>query len=98
MYRTNVYDANMRAKRHGARFEELDVVDWVEVLQDYPECPKCGMHWGLAGKPTLDHIRPLMLGGRNHKDNIQPLCLQCNRLKGKKTEKYYAKQQNETED
>jgi 5-methylcytosine-specific restriction endonuclease McrA len=35
-------------------------------------------------KITIDHIVPVSRGGTNHIDNLQPLCMQCNRFKGNK--------------
>jgi hypothetical protein len=39
-------------------------------------------------KLTPDHVIPLVHGGRNAIDNIQPLCLLCNLKKGTKTIDY----------
>lgn len=33
---------------------------------------------------TKDHIRPKKLGGKDHIDNLQPMCEHCNKLKGSK--------------
>lgn len=38
----------------------------------------------LKGKYDLDHILPLVLGGKNEDRNMQVLCVTCNRRKGKK--------------
>ena len=35
-------------------------------------------------KLSIDHIIPIMRGGRHIKENIQPLCLPCNKHKGVK--------------
>lgn len=39
-------------------------------------------------KLTRDHIVPVLLGGTNAIENIQPLCFKCNREKHTKTIKY----------
>lgn len=89
-YEQNVRDANRRAAQLGNRKEAITVEDWLDVVAEHPCCAKCKTHWGIAGKPSIDHITPLKLGGRNQKENLQPLCLTCNKIKGAKTEKYYA--------
>lgn len=62
--------------------------DWQEVLEKYgtaclnPKCPD-------PSKPvTMDHVIPLVKGGKHDKDNLQPLCLSCNSSKGAKTIDY----------
>lgn len=43
---------------------------------------------GKKKKLTVDHIIPLSKGGKNSIDNIQPLCLTCNKKKATKTIDY----------
>lgn len=41
---------------------------------------------GLRGRTVIDHIIPFVLGGSSERDNLQPLCQQCNaRKKHKRT-------------
>lgn len=50
-------------------------------------CPAC-----LRAEPdiklTIDHIVPIVKGGAHSRENIQPLCRQCNRRKYTKTIRY----------
>ncbi len=48
---------------------------------------KCGSRCGYCGRLdtlTIDHIIPTSKGGNNHIDNLQVLCIRCNKKKGKK--------------
>lgn len=42
-------------------------------------CVHCGLKDGYL---TLDHIRPLLYGGLNERQNLQVLCRSCNSRKG----------------
>lgn len=44
----------------------------------YGPCVTCGSWDDL----TLDHVQPLILGGRNHPSNWVVLCRSCNSRKG----------------
>lgn len=44
-------------------------------------CAKCGS----THKVTLDHVIPVVRGGRHSIGNLQPLCLTCNSSKNSKT-------------
>ena len=63
--------AILRAK-HAAWYQEL--------ARDYGEC--CA-NCGAAEDLVLDHILPIAKGGRSRLDNLQLLCAECNRIKGK---------------
>jgi len=79
----------MKTKNRRARKNEngghLTAKEWRELLfeADY-KCQKCGTEKDL----TLDHIIPVLLGGRNEKENAQVLCRSCNSSKGIKTIDY----------
>ena len=55
--------------------------DWFERLAaEYgASCANCGLSEALV----LDHIVPIAKGGRSQYDNLQLLCAECNRIKGK---------------
>lgn len=60
--------------------------EWKELKERYNNtCLCCGRN---DVKLTMDHVIPLMVGGRNSIENIQPLCLTCNDSKGRKTIDY----------
>lgn len=46
--------------------------------RDEYRCRRCGTHKDLS----IDHIHPYSLGGSDHPDNLQTLCLSCNCSKG----------------
>jgi hypothetical protein len=70
----------MRAKSLGIE-GILTAEDWAELVEKHGgKCASC-----RGGKYlVIDHIIPLSRGGTNTKDNIQPLCVQCNSSKGNK--------------
>lgn len=67
-----------------ATVNELTHDRWLEIAAFYGnKCLACG-----ASEVTLDHITPIVEGGRHHEDNVQPLCHSCNSSKGRKTIDY----------
>ncbi len=59
--------------------------EWLELKKKFNNlCARCGQEKPL----TVDHVIPLVAGGSNSIDNIQPLCLSCNSAKGTKTIDY----------
>lgn len=44
-------------------------------------CVACGCATGLV----IDHITPVCLGGSSEEENLQPLCSECNKKKGRRT-------------
>jgi len=46
-------------------------------------CPKCGKKFTID-EMEGDHIKPWIGGGKTKPDNLQMLCKDCNRRKGKK--------------
>jgi len=79
----NPEKVQMKTKNRRARKNEngghLTAKEWRELLfeADY-KCQKCGTEKDL----TLDHIIPVLLGGRSEKENAQVLCRSCNSSKG----------------
>lgn len=45
------------------------------------KCLRCGSDENI----TLDHVVPVIKGGKNSLDNLQPLCASCNSWKNSKT-------------
>jgi 5-methylcytosine-specific restriction endonuclease McrA len=62
------------------------------IVRDARTCQYCGKS-GLYGKQlTLDHIRPVCLGGQDTPDNLLVACKQCNHRKNKKLASTYVAQ------
>lgn len=56
----------------------LTARQWKDVLEKYNhKCLSCGTTESI----TIDHIKPLSMGGMNTANNVQPLCHTCNSLK-----------------
>ncbi len=55
--------------------------EWRELCDFYGNvCLSCGTDKDI----TVDHVKPLSIGGTNTIDNLQPLCGSCNYRKGRK--------------
>ena len=76
------------AARRPSNYEGTDVVTgkaWHHMVQFYGgRCvnPNCVPKSGKFGRVSKDHVLPLSEGGSHTIDNLQPLCLQCNIVKG----------------
>lgn len=58
---------------------------WMETRQriairDRFQCVNCGRPW-IASRDTTDHIVPRWKGGADTDDNLQSLCVGCDRVK-----------------
>ncbi len=80
--------ARIRVIARRARLKGSDgthnLIEWERLKQLYDyTCPKCKQQEPKI-KLTEDHIVPLSKGGANWIWNIQPLCIVCNKEKGRK--------------
>jgi hypothetical protein len=75
---------NDRARKVG-QFDELTTqdIDALIAFYDY-SCLKCG----LKPATSVDHVKPLVSGGTNTFDNLQLLCVNCNKGKQDREEDY----------
>jgi 5-methylcytosine-specific restriction endonuclease McrA len=79
--------AKVRMKRHRRRCAEGSFTNeqWADLKKKYDYyCLCCGKKEPEINL-TTDHVIPVVLGGTNNIDNIQPLCQPCNSSKGIKT-------------
>lgn len=85
-------DPNYKVKGRNKRIAENGGFhsegEWENLKAQYNwRCPSCGKQEPEI-RLTRDHVRPLLLGGSNNIENIQPLCGSCNRKKHTQTIKY----------
>ena len=73
-----------RAREHGAK-GSYTAKEFAILCEVYGNC--C-LACGSIERLTADHIIPLVKGGSNYIDNIQPLCHSCNCSKRDKTIDY----------
>lgn len=77
--RANNQNRRARIKGNGGKYT---ATEWEALKQKYGhKCLDCGEVKSL----TIDHVVPIVAGGLNTIDNIQPLCLSCNSKKHAKT-------------
>ena len=80
------YYREWRLRKKIAGFHILE--EWELLKKQYGYiCPACGRKEPKI-KLTEDHIIPLIKGGSNYIENIQPLCKSCNCKKHTKIIKY----------
>lgn len=70
-----VDDATLRRERAKAR--ELRASGWWKRRCSGGACHYCGKQVG-AKALTMDHVVPLIRGGRSNKGNLVPACKSCN--------------------
>lgn len=86
-YRQNNKDkVNARTHRRKARLRgskgSFTAMEWQALCQKYSyRCLCCGKREPDI-KLTIDHVLPIVQGGTNTIDNLQPLCSTCNSSKG----------------
>lgn len=60
---------------------DLTPEQWIDIKAQFGKCVCCQRD---DVKLTLDHIKPLVMGGLHTENNVQPLCRSCNSKKGAK--------------
>ncbi len=69
-----------RSYKTSGEFTRLDVENL--YCKQRGKCAICQIY--LFGQFEIDHIKPLVKGGSNSRENLQLLCQKCNRVKGAK--------------
>lgn len=73
-----VSEASLR--REKAKGRELRASQWWKRRIETGRCYYCGRSVG-AKKLTMDHVVPLIRGGRSTRGNVVPACKECNNAK-----------------
>jgi 5-methylcytosine-specific restriction endonuclease McrA len=68
---------NRRARIEGDG-GKITTREWVELKKKYDYTCLCCKRCEPEIKLTLDHVKPLVMGGAHSIKNAQPLCLSCN--------------------
>jgi 5-methylcytosine-specific restriction endonuclease McrA len=86
-YARQVSRAKYRAKARGYEGEHFTGAQWLALVEACGgACLACGK--AEPGDLTVDHVIPLGRGGSNTIENVQPLCSECNGIKGCETTDY----------
>lgn len=97
-YRSNSDKAVAKIHRRRSRLKSagaFSAAEWRALLRFWRNrCVCCGITGEKTklGRLTPDHVIPLSAGGSNTIDNIQPLCMPCNKSKAVKAIDYRIKQ------
>lgn len=90
-YQNKLYLNRLRHARKMNAEGNHTLADWEILKAQYNwTCPCCGRREPDI-QLSLDHIIPLIKGGSNNIENIQPLCRLCNSIKGTNIIKYNEK-------
>ena len=76
-----IINAATKSRRRKSERKQVTKKDWLSVLRRYNNC--CA-YCGVGGEMTMDHVVPLIRGGRHSIGNIIPSCLSCNSSKNRK--------------
>lgn len=80
--RINEHTRRTRLTKAGGSYTQEE---WQSLCKKHKDCClSCGEHKPL----TADHIIPVSKGGSSNIDNIQPLCMTCNSIKGSTTKDF----------
>ncbi len=63
-----------------AKARELRKSNWWKNKISQGECYYCGCHFP-PDELTMDHVVPLIRGGKSTKNNLVPACKECNNAK-----------------
>ena len=75
---SNVTEEEIRREKAKAR--ELRQTQWWKRKRGQGVCHYCGKKFNPA-ELTMDHIVPLIRGGKSTKGNVAPVCKECNNKK-----------------
>jgi 5-methylcytosine-specific restriction protein A len=64
-------------KRERAKAKELRKSEWWKQQLAKGSCHYCGAHFQTS-ELTMDHVLPVVRGGKSVKNNCVPCCKECN--------------------
>jgi len=77
---TELYHGRGQNRKQASRYIQKKDVRKRIMEKCYYSCVECGSEENLS----IDHIRPVAMGGTNEDGNLQVLCTSCNSSKGSK--------------
>ena len=74
------YATEEELKRERARAREIRNSQWWKRRLSEGRCYYCGKEFS-PGELSMDHVVPLIRGGKSTKGNVVPACKECNNKK-----------------
>jgi 5-methylcytosine-specific restriction endonuclease McrA len=77
--KTRLYNRNRKARIRGATGDGWSAEQELQLIEDYNYC--CAYCGKKQDTLTMDHIIPIVGGGKHEIENIVPACMPCNSSK-----------------
>lgn len=87
-YQGGIVKGNRHRARKNGKEDYYTFQEWEDLKKFYGYMCLCCKRIEPEISLTADHIIPISRGGNNSIDNIQPLCMKCNKEKFTKTTNY----------
>lgn len=75
-----IFEEDIAVKRERAKARKLKASQWWKRKLATGTCYYCGQFF-IPAELTMDHVIPLIRGGKSERFNLVPCCKECNKKK-----------------